>query len=29
MSRRDFDTVTGANAASAITDYVQTSIKER
>ncbi|XP_030352908.1 cell surface hyaluronidase-like isoform X5 [Strigops habroptila] len=29
VSRRHFDTVTGENAASAITDYVQTSIKER
>ncbi|XP_033922367.1 cell surface hyaluronidase-like isoform X2 [Melopsittacus undulatus] len=29
VSRRHFDTVTGENAASAITDYVKTSIKER
>ncbi|NXD76591.1 TMEM2 hyaluronidase, partial [Halcyon senegalensis] len=29
VSRRHFDTVTGENAASAITDYVQTFIKER
>ncbi|KAM4661444.1 cell surface hyaluronidase CEMIP2-like [Amazona ochrocephala] len=29
VSRRHFDTVTGEDAASAITDYVQTSIKER
>ncbi|XP_065544870.1 inactive cell surface hyaluronidase CEMIP2-like isoform X5 [Lathamus discolor] len=29
VSRRHFDTVTGENTATAITDYVQTSIKER
>ncbi|XP_074956626.1 cell surface hyaluronidase CEMIP2-like isoform X2 [Phalacrocorax aristotelis] len=29
VSRRHFDTVTGENAASAITDYVQTFIEER
>ncbi|XP_009947873.1 PREDICTED: transmembrane protein 2-like [Leptosomus discolor] len=29
VSRRHFDTVTGENAVSAITDYVQTFIKER